>query len=189
MEFKGKKLNNKGFTLIELLAVVVILALLMSISVTSVLNSMNNSRISTLHSQAKSFVSWYSETVAEDELLSSSEKTISVDTTRQIAQSSSWICLSDLSDDIAKDYGLSASNFVLDGAEPVTTSDTNFSVTSETCSAIRTGSNGAVEVILVAAQDGKFNVAKYEATFAITSEDAGCVAGEKSCADTTKSTE
>lgn len=41
---KMKKLNNKGFTLIELLAVVVILAVVMGIAMTSVLSAMNKSR-------------------------------------------------------------------------------------------------------------------------------------------------
>ena len=39
-----KRLNNKGFTLIELLAVVVILAVVMGIAMTSVLSAMNKSR-------------------------------------------------------------------------------------------------------------------------------------------------
>lgn len=41
---KRKRLNNKGFTLIELLAVVVILAVVMGIAMTSVLSAMNKSR-------------------------------------------------------------------------------------------------------------------------------------------------
>lgn len=39
-----KRLNNKGFTLIELLAVVVILAVVMGIAMSSVLTAMNKSR-------------------------------------------------------------------------------------------------------------------------------------------------
>ena len=39
-----KKLNRKGFTLIELLAVIVILAVVMGIAITSVLSSMNSAR-------------------------------------------------------------------------------------------------------------------------------------------------
>lgn len=39
-----RKLNNKGFTLIELLAVVVILAVVMGIAMTSVLSAMNKSK-------------------------------------------------------------------------------------------------------------------------------------------------
>lgn len=178
MKFRRKRLNNKGFTLIELLAVVVILALLMSISVTSVLNSMNNSRVSTLHSQAKSFLSWYSETVAEDELLDSTSKVIPVSTTQTIAQSSSWICLGALTatsgKNIAEEYGLSDSNFILEGTAPVTEGD-SISISNANCSAIRTVDNKA-EVILIANQDGRFNVAKYDVTFAISSEDVGCSA-------------
>lgn len=49
-----KKLNNKGFTLIELLAVVVILAVVMGIAMTSVLTAMNNSRKGSLQDSAKS---------------------------------------------------------------------------------------------------------------------------------------
>ena len=47
-----KKLNNKGFTLIELLAVVVILAVVMGIAMTSVLSSMNKSRGGALQDSA-----------------------------------------------------------------------------------------------------------------------------------------
>ena len=49
---KLRKLNNKGFTLIELLAVVVILAVVMGIAMTSVLSSMNKSRGGSLSDSA-----------------------------------------------------------------------------------------------------------------------------------------
>ena len=44
-----KRLNNKGFTLIELLAVVIILAVVMGIAMTSVLSTMNKSKIGSLY--------------------------------------------------------------------------------------------------------------------------------------------
>lgn len=47
-----KKLNNKGFTLIELLAVVVILAVVMGIAMSSVLTAMNKSRGGSLQDSA-----------------------------------------------------------------------------------------------------------------------------------------
>lgn len=50
---KFKRLNRKGFTLIELLAVIVILAVVMGVATTSVLNAMNNSRKSSLDNSAK----------------------------------------------------------------------------------------------------------------------------------------
>ena len=39
-----KKLNKKGFTLVELLAVIVVLALIMTLTVPSILSSMNSAR-------------------------------------------------------------------------------------------------------------------------------------------------
>ena len=60
-----KRLDNKGFTLIELLAVIVILAIVMGISANSVLNSINQSRKSSLHSTAQNaannLITWISE--------------------------------------------------------------------------------------------------------------------------------
>lgn len=44
-----RRLNNKGFTLIELLAVIVILAVVMGIAANSVISTMNNSRMGTIH--------------------------------------------------------------------------------------------------------------------------------------------
>ena len=64
---KRKRLNNKGFTLIELLAVVVILAVVMGIAMTSVLSAMNKSRQGSLEDSAKSvaqaFQTKYSESM------------------------------------------------------------------------------------------------------------------------------
>lgn len=54
MIINRKRLNNKGFTLVELLAVVVILAVVMSIAATQVLSSMNNSKKGSLNNSAKS---------------------------------------------------------------------------------------------------------------------------------------
>ena len=66
-----KKLNNKGFTLVELLAVVVILAVVMGIAMTSVLSSMNNSRKGSLNDSAISvknaFTTKYSEAMVTGE--------------------------------------------------------------------------------------------------------------------------
>ena len=62
-----KKLDNKGFTLIELLAVIVILAIVMGISANNILNSINQSRKSSLHSTAQNAANnlntWISEEI------------------------------------------------------------------------------------------------------------------------------
>ena len=67
-----KKLNNKGFTLIELLAVVVILAVVMGVAMTSVLSSMNNSRMGSLTNSAEkvaqAFQTKYSEAMVTNSL-------------------------------------------------------------------------------------------------------------------------
>lgn len=60
-----KKLNNKGFTLIELLAVIVILAVVMGVAVTSVLGGVNNSKKSQLQNSAVSAADAFRTTYAE----------------------------------------------------------------------------------------------------------------------------
>lgn len=64
-----KKLDNKGFTLIELLAVVVILAVVMGIAMSSVLSSMNKARGGSLSdsaiSIAQTFNTKYTESLVD----------------------------------------------------------------------------------------------------------------------------
>ena len=59
MKKSNKKLNKKGFTLIELLAVIVILAVVLSITIPSVLNSMAKARESSLQNAADSVAEWF----------------------------------------------------------------------------------------------------------------------------------
>ena len=51
------KKNKKGFTLVELLAVIVILALIMSIAIVSMTGIMENARYSTFNDTARSIIS------------------------------------------------------------------------------------------------------------------------------------
>ena len=53
---KNKKMNQKGFTLIELLAVIVILAILMTLAVTSMQRYINNARRDTYITTAQQFL-------------------------------------------------------------------------------------------------------------------------------------
>lgn len=55
------KLNKKGFTLIELLAVIVILAIVMTVTIPTVLSSMNNARKNQLQNAADTVGSWINE--------------------------------------------------------------------------------------------------------------------------------
>lgn len=60
-----RKLNNKGFTLIELLAVVVILAVVMGIAMTSVLSAMNKSRGGSLEDTTSVIVNGFNQKYTE----------------------------------------------------------------------------------------------------------------------------
>lgn len=154
-----KKLNSKGFTLVELLAVIVILALVLVLTIPNVLNAMNNSRISSIHSKAKSVANWYSESILADGLTTNeADKIIPTAIANQIT--SSWKCIGTITGggktltDLAE---LNAGDFVLSGTVPDNTpSDTN--VESTTCSAIRQNTGGKVEVLLVGTSTGKFAV-------------------------------
>ena len=64
-KLNGKRLNNKGFTLIELLAVVVILAVVMGIAMTSVLSAMNKSRGGSLEDSAMIVANAFSQKYTE----------------------------------------------------------------------------------------------------------------------------
>lgn len=94
-----KKLDNKGFTLIELLAVIVILAIVMGLAANSVINSINNSRKSTLYSSAQAAANSLNTWVTEDSVASSVDKrTLSdgfIDYT-QTDHQDEWICIETL---------------------------------------------------------------------------------------------
>ncbi len=51
-----KKLNNSGFTLVELLAVIVVLALLMVVAASSIGNSLNNAKKSSMATEGEKVV-------------------------------------------------------------------------------------------------------------------------------------
>ena len=53
---KKNKMNQKGFTLIELLAVIVILAILMTLAVTSMQRYINNAKKDTCITTAQQFI-------------------------------------------------------------------------------------------------------------------------------------
>ena len=55
---KKLKLNKKGFTLIELLAVIVILAVIMAVTIPTVLNTMGDARQNTLETSAQTLAEW-----------------------------------------------------------------------------------------------------------------------------------
>ena len=151
-----RKLNNKGFTLIELLAVVVILAIVMGIAATSVLTSINNSRksslVSTSQNLANTLNTWVSEDMVSPKAVDKKlGDTFKINNGGSVAKLSTALSLSD-------------KDIVLRGNVPVkpyknATGDSTIKVEgdSKTCSAFRYNkTTGAFEVLLVAAEGGKY---------------------------------
>ena len=176
-----RKLNNKGFTLIELLAVIVILAIVMGLAANSVINSINNSRKSTLYSAAQAAANSLNTWVTEDSVAAANDpKTLSkgfVDYTQSTHQNE-WICIKTLKDteetkisykgDLIAALGLSDNDVVIDGEVfPKNDNSYNYGITDgdkvagkSVCSAIRYNSSiDSYEVFLVAKNRGKFYVA------------------------------
>lgn len=124
-----KKLDNKGFTLIELLAVIVILAIVMGLAANSVINSINNSRKSTLYSSAQAAANSLNTWVTEDSVASSVDKKTLSDgfiTYTQDTHQDEWICIKELQSntntkvnykggDLLTALGLNENDIVLDG--------------------------------------------------------------------------
>lgn len=165
-----KKLNNKGFTLIELLAVIVILALIMVIAIPNVLNSMNNSRLSTLHSKAKSIVEAYSTAYASEQVMSGSSS-LNANTINFVNAASGWTCINP---DFADFAELDASNYNLSGSTGISTTavTSENSLGADSCSAIMYA-NGKLQVLLVANPAGKFHYSGKTVTYAYSEDSEG----------------
>lgn len=193
-----KKLNNKGFTLIELLAVIVILAIVMGLSANSVINSINNSRKSTLFSTAQGAANSLNTWITEDSIvINDADKTLTtkfIKETQGSGKQNTWFCLNQFvnpTDDtsLEKKYvnytgansltdvlGLSENDIVLVGKVPAKGTDNKYEVKEEqpndddnTCSALRYNSNtDSYEVLLVAKRNGKFFVSKDTKHFAFS---------------------
>ena len=149
-------MNRKGFTLIELLAVIVLLGLVLVVTVPSVIGSVNNSKISSLHTMAKEYAKWYDRVSVEDKLSNGNKLN------KATGDSS---CIKSI--DTKNIYGLSEDDIALDGS----ISDLN-NINSCTCSAIRLA-NGKAEVLLVAKKDGKFDANGTNVTYALSSASKG----------------
>ena len=65
-----KMRENKGFTLVELLAVIVVLAIVMSLAVVAITGVLDNARKATFVSEAKSFLEGARNVVNSDDLIS-----------------------------------------------------------------------------------------------------------------------
>lgn len=175
---KRFRLNRRGFTLIELLAVIVILAIIIVITVPTILDSMDTSRVSSLHSSAKGIANWYDEAVVADQLVSTNEMRLD-----GINVGTEWVCIGSLvntasSTDNPNYGGKSLADMAGLSAGDVNLGITNVyngneeSITANTCSSIRDGRNG-VEVLLVAVKGGSFDVSNKSVTYALSSSEGG----------------
>lgn len=176
---KGRKLNNKGFTLIELLAVIVILAIVMGISATSVISSINNSRKSSLYSAAQTAAANMNTWVTEDFLITENVNKKLGDEFVKLTQNTpkiDWICLTSNSPVIMNKAGSGDASTSLFSALGLSENDivigNDFSHTSgtdPTCSAIRYNTTTAsYEVVLVAKSGGKYYVGGEATHFAFS---------------------
>lgn len=173
------RLNRRGFTLIELLAVIVILAIIIIITVPTILDSMDTSRVSAIHSSAEGVAKWYDEAVVADGLVSYDQRRLS-----GITVDANWKCIGTLANNqsqtdnpeyggktFADMAGLSGSDVKLDGT-PYSGEPSANNVTANTCSSIRSTRNGT-EVLLVAVKGGRFDVSNAQITYAFSSAENG----------------
>lgn len=158
-----KRLNRKGFTLVELLAVIVILAIIVGIVFPQVMNSINNSRVSAIHSSAKELVRWWENAVGADALVTDeSERQIPSDILSTVTDK--WQCMDSITSTSASKNlfdiaGLSKTDLVTADSGGSITKDFNPTSTSgTTCSAIRYNSAGGIDVLLVAKNGGKYYI-------------------------------
>ena len=157
-----KKLNKKGFTLIELLAVIVILAIIVVVTVPTILNSINDARLSSLHSLSKEVANWYDTSLAQDKLAMTGEKILG---NAIVPDDGEWHCLINIKNgekSLADIYGLSEKDIFMEGDIPDNVEFDKNGMADAVydgdlyCSSIRIN-NRQAEVFLIAADGGKFD--------------------------------
>lgn len=175
-----RKLNNKGFTLIELLAVIVILAIVIGIFGVAVMNPTNSAIRTSLHSAsknaAKNLNTWYTE---DSMNVINSEPRKLGDEFLSSTMTGDWICLSNSLEinnsnapsTLLKALGLSKNDILIGTTFTAETKDESGNIVSNpTCSAIRYNAIiGGYEILLVAAQGGKYYVSGDKLHFSYSS--------------------
>ncbi len=177
-----KRLDNKGFTLIELLAVIVILAIVMGISANSVLNSINQSRKSSLHSTAQNAANNLNTWISEDMIQTDNANKKLGDTFISDSQDNEWHCIAEFTSIVNKGKAASLMNALSLNTKDLVLTTSGVPVvasgktptptvkgidTGSTCSALRyNSSTGGYEILLVAKNGGKYYVSadKYALT-------------------------
>ena len=169
-----KRLDNKGFTLIELLAVIVILAIVMGISANSVLNSINQSRKSSLHSTAQNAANNLNTWISEDMIVTDNAQKKLGDDFISDSQDNEWHCIAEFTSIVNKGKAASLMNALSLNTKDLVLTTSSVPVvasgktptptvkgvdTGSTCSALRyNSSTGGYEILLVAKNGGKYYV-------------------------------
>ena len=169
-----KRLDNKGFTLIELLAVIVILAIVMGISANSVLNSINQSRKSSLHSTAQNAANNLNSWISEDMIVTDNAQKKLGDDFISGSQDGAWHCIAEFTSIVNKGKAASLMNALSLNTKDLVLTTSSVPVvasgktptptvkgvdTGSTCSALRyNSSTGGYEILLVAKNGGKYYV-------------------------------
>lgn len=169
-----KRLDNKGFTLIELLAVIVILAIVMGISANNVLNSINQSRKSSLHSTAQNAANNLNTWISEDMIVTDNAQKKLGDDFISDSQDNEWHCIAEFTSIVNKGKAASLMNALSLNTKDLVLTTSSVPVvasgktptptvkgvdTGSTCSALRyNSSTGGYEVLLVAKNGGKYYV-------------------------------
>ena len=148
-----KRLNNKGFTLIELLAVIVILAVVMTIAASTVIGSMNNARGGTLVDSSKVIARDFVKKYVEAQVSGSVSNVEGYDfSTNRIAY---------LNETVAGKYDLSANDYYLESGSTVT--NVTAAVNGVAKSFIQyNATTGKFIVCLVAKETGSVYVASFK---------------------------
>lgn len=182
-----KRINRKGFTLIELLAVIVILAIIVVVTVPTILNSINDARLSSLHSLAKEVANQYDTLLAQDQLATGSNKVLG---NAIVPDDGEWHCLKNIKKDdnnsLFEIFDLSESAIYPGDPDANINELENWGAIDDTvifnevgmansyykgsdlCSSIRINSNGKTEILLIAAEGGKFDTGWDDPAYAVS---------------------
>lgn len=173
---KKLNLNKKGFTLIELLAVIVILAIIMVVTIPTVLGSMNKARKNSLQNATDSVAEWFAK---EYELASMGDYMVGADaafnTFVTVGGTSSFANLDRDTTNATDTNKIDLTAAVLTAAG-ISNADSNFTLDTAGDNYVYYNlANGRVCVHLTAKNGGSFYVNSTDTTtYPNTAQSSGC---------------
>lgn len=176
--------EKKGFTLIELLAVIVILAIVLVIVIPKIIDTINESRISSLHSTSQGVATWWKNASTADELVPNEEKRVTGPSANEYlkAHHNEWVCFKDLynvsnylksDDDSTKKSMFEVAEINPEEIKKSGVPYDGYAVTKSTCSSIMMDDNNKIVVLLVAKNLGKYDINDKSVTYAFSNEKNG----------------